>query len=98
MSIIPHVCAAHVNSLASHALHHPSSVPLMSCLLLPMQFLVATETFGMGVNMPARSVVFNGFSKPDGGDSELLSVFLHGMSLAFHHYCRLIFTLLVLFS
>ena len=31
-----------------------------------LQVLVATETFAMGVNMPARSVVFNGYRKFDG--------------------------------
>lgn len=31
-----------------------------------VKVLVATETFAMGVNMPARSVVFNGFRKHDG--------------------------------
>ncbi len=28
--------------------------------------LFATETFAMGVNMPARTVVFNGLRKHDG--------------------------------
>lgn len=31
-----------------------------------VKVLIATETFAMGVNMPARSVVFNGFRKHDG--------------------------------
>lgn len=31
-----------------------------------VKVLVATETFAMGVNMPARSVVFNGIRKHDG--------------------------------
>jgi hypothetical protein len=31
-----------------------------------VKVLLATETFAMGVNMPARSVVFNGFRKHDG--------------------------------
>ena len=31
-----------------------------------VKVLVATETFAMGVNMPARAVVFNGFRKHDG--------------------------------
>ena len=33
---------------------------------LPLQVLFATETFAMGVNMPARTVVFNGLRKNDG--------------------------------
>jgi antiviral helicase SKI2 len=31
-----------------------------------VKVLFATETFAMGVNMPARAVVFNGFLKHDG--------------------------------
>lgn len=30
--------------------------------------MFATETFAMGVNMPARTVVFNGTRKHDGKD------------------------------
>ena len=33
-----------------------------------MQILFATETFAMGVNMPARAVVFNSTRKHDGID------------------------------
>ncbi len=33
---------------------------------LPMQVLFATETFAMGVNMPARTVVFDSIRKHDG--------------------------------
>ena len=31
-----------------------------------MQLLFATETFAMGVNMPARTVVFDSIRKHDG--------------------------------
>lgn len=31
-----------------------------------VKMLIATETFAMGVNMPARSVVFHGIRKHDG--------------------------------
>ena len=31
-----------------------------------VKILIATETFAMGVNMPARCVVFNGYRKHDG--------------------------------
>lgn len=33
---------------------------------LPLQVLFATETFAMGVNMPARTVVFDSIRKHDG--------------------------------
>lgn len=33
-----------------------------------VKVLFATETFAMGVNMPARTVVFNGTRKHDGKD------------------------------
>ena len=33
-----------------------------------VKVLFATETFAMGVNMPARTVVFNGTGKHDGKD------------------------------
>ena len=49
--------------------------------------LFATETFAMGVNMPARSVVFNGFRKHDGrGFRDLLPgicfMSLHGFEVS----------------
>jgi len=31
-----------------------------------IKLLFATETFAMGVNMPARTVIFQGLRKPDG--------------------------------
>ena len=33
-----------------------------------LQILFATETFAMGVNMPARTVVFDSIRKPDGSN------------------------------
>lgn len=56
--------------------HTPSNLPFL--LLLPskvveilfsrglIKVLFATETFAMGVNMPARTVVFNALRKHDG--------------------------------
>lgn len=45
-----------------------------------VKVLFATETFAMGVNMPARTVVFNGTRKHDGKDfryQQLEAVVLH---------------------
>ena len=43
-------------------------------ILIVLQLLFATETFAMGVNMPARSVVFDSTQKHDGYHKrELLS-------------------------
>lgn len=38
-----------------------------------VKVLFATETFAMGVNMPARTVIFNGTRKHDGKDFRSLS-------------------------
>ncbi|RYH20621.1 hypothetical protein EON65_22965 [archaeon] len=52
--------------------HHSGLLPILkeTVEMLFSQSLVkvllATETFAMGVNMPARSVVFNGYRKHDG--------------------------------
>ena len=36
------------------------------CVIISFQLLFATETFAMGVNMPARTVVFDAMQKHDG--------------------------------
>ena len=36
------------------------------CVFCKFQLLFATETFAMGVNMPARTVVFDAMQKHDG--------------------------------
>jgi antiviral helicase SKI2 len=52
--------------------HHGGLLPLLKEVVELLfarslvRVLVATETFAMGVNMPARCVVFNGFRKHDG--------------------------------
>jgi ATP-dependent RNA helicase DOB1 len=38
-----------------------------------VQVLFTTETFAMGLNMPARTVVFTGLSKFDGKQQRLLT-------------------------
>ena len=53
-------------------IHHGGLLPILKELVELLfaqgvtKILFATETFAMGVNMPARAVVFNGFSKHDG--------------------------------
>ena len=53
-------------------IHHGGLLPILKELVELLfaqgvtKVLFATETFAMGVNMPARCVVFNGFSKHDG--------------------------------
>ena len=52
--------------------HHGGLLPLMKEMVEVLfsrgivKVLLATETFAMGVNMPARSVIFNGYRKHDG--------------------------------
>ena len=52
--------------------HHGGLLPILKeCVELlfsksVVKILFATETFAMGVNMPARAVVFNGYRKHDG--------------------------------
>ena len=52
--------------------HHSGMLPIvreMTEILFSkgrIQVLLATETFAVGVNMPARCVVFNGVRKNDG--------------------------------
>lgn len=41
--------------------------------MLPLQVLFATETFAMGLNMPARTVVFTALRKWDGIQNRLMS-------------------------
>lgn len=66
------------------------------CLLYIFQVLFATETFAMGVNMPARTVVFDNIRKHDGtGFRNLLPGFTPAalsseikkkLFLLFHHW------------
>lgn len=52
--------------------HHGGLLPIMKEIVEIMfgrglvKVLFATETFAMGVNMPARTVIFNGIQKHDG--------------------------------
>ena len=48
--------------------HGYQNVLIDKCSIFPIssQLLFATETFAMGVNMPARTVVFDSTRKHDG--------------------------------
>ena len=58
--------------IAAVGVHHSGMLPIvreMTEMLFSrglIKVLLATETFAVGVNMPARSVVFNGVRKNDG--------------------------------
>lgn len=43
------------------------------CILWVFQCLFATETFAIGINMPAKSVVFDSLIKFDGKEKRLLT-------------------------
>ena len=61
------------------AVHHGGLLPIVKELVEILfsrnlvKVLFATETFAMGVNMPARSVVFNGIRKHDGSSHRILN-------------------------
>jgi len=54
------------------AVHHSGLLPIIKEMVEILfgkglvKLLFATETFAMGVNMPARTVIFQGLRKPDG--------------------------------
>ncbi|KAI0244448.1 Antiviral helicase ski2 [Massospora cicadina] len=60
------------------AVHHSGLLPIVKEMVEMLfsrglvKVLFATETFAMGVNMPARSVVFNGLRKHDGTELRYL--------------------------
>ncbi|KAJ9081961.1 Antiviral helicase ski2 [Entomophthora muscae] len=60
------------------AVHHSGLLPIVKEMVEMLfsrglvKVLFATETFAMGVNMPARSVVFNGIRKHDGTEMRYL--------------------------
>lgn len=63
--------------------HHGGLLPLLKEVVellfakSVVKVLIATETFAMGVNMPARCVVFNGFRKHDGKVCAYFHTFIH---------------------
>ena len=58
--------------LCGVGVHHSGMLPLVREIVEMLfsrnllKVLFATETFAIGVNMPARSVIFNGVRKNDG--------------------------------
>lgn len=58
--------------------HHSGILPVMKEIVEVLfqegkvKLLFATETFAMGVNMPARTVIFHSIKKFDGNDTRLL--------------------------
>jgi antiviral helicase SKI2 len=61
------------------AVHHSGILPIIKEVVEMLfqqglvKILFATETFAMGVNMPARTVVFDGIEKHDGKQKRLLN-------------------------
>ena len=53
-----------------------------------VQVLFATETFAMGLNMPARTVVFTAMTKSDGESMRLACLPLHTLVLP-RPYCSI---------
>lgn len=64
--------------LKGYAVHHSGVLPILKEIVEMLfqrgliKILLATETFGMGVNMPARTVVFDEIEKFDGTNRRLL--------------------------
>ncbi|BET02656.1 Antiviral helicase SKI2 [Nesidiocoris tenuis] len=72
-----------INTLKKHlkrgiGVHHSGILPVLKEIVEVLfqdgivRLLFATETFAMGVNMPARTVVFNSIDKHDGVDRRFL--------------------------
>ena len=61
-------------------IHHSGILPILKevveCCFAKgwVQLLFATETFAMGVNMPARTVVFDNIRKHDGKQFRLVMI------------------------
>ena len=61
------------------AVHHSGILPIIKEVVELLfqkglvKILFATETFAMGVNMPARTVVFDSIEKHDGKERRILN-------------------------
>lgn len=66
--------------LRGFATHHSGILPILKEIVELLfqrgyvKILFATETFAMGVNMPARTVVFDDIEKFDGNERRFLNV------------------------
>lgn len=69
----------HQNCLRGFAIHHSGILPILKEIVELLfqrgyvKILFATETFAMGVNMPARTVVFDDIEKFDGNERRFLN-------------------------
>jgi superfamily II RNA helicase len=69
---LPQVKLVQERALRGFGVHHGGLLPILKEATEVLfsegliRLLIATETFAMGVNMPARTVIFNGFRKHDG--------------------------------
>lgn len=70
--MLPQVCKVEELARRGVGIHHGGMLPVMKEAVEIMfsrglvKILLATETFAMGVNMPARSVIFTAWMKHDG--------------------------------
>ncbi|GMT22251.1 hypothetical protein PFISCL1PPCAC_13548, partial [Pristionchus fissidentatus] len=75
---LPQVLTMRELCLRGFAVHHSGILPILKEVVELLfqkgyvKILFATETFAMGVNMPARTVVFDSLSKHDGTKQRLL--------------------------
>ncbi|CAB3410787.1 unnamed protein product [Caenorhabditis bovis] len=76
---LPQVLTMQEMCLRGFAVHHSGILPILKEVVEMLfqkgyvKILFATETFAMGVNMPARCVVFDSISKHDGTERRLLN-------------------------
>ncbi|OHT00605.1 Superkiller viralicidic activity 2-like 2 [Tritrichomonas foetus] len=76
---LPQIATLRALLVRGIAVHHGGLIPLMKELIELLfqhglvKILFATETFAMGLNMPARTVLFHSLIKFDGSQRRLLS-------------------------
>lgn len=76
---LPQVLLMQEHCKRGFAVHHSGILPIVKEVVELLfqkglvKILLATETFAMGVNMPARSVAFDGIEKHDGKERRILN-------------------------